>query len=329
MTQSSIGPSNDNPSRRHVLGIFAATSGVGLMAAMGMGTLAADTTSFTAKWRGVALGGEATMVLVHAEEKMAKAGLEKAVSEMKRLEEIFSVYDSSSAVSKLNREGFLLNPPMELVALLARAERLHQASNGMFDISVQPLWEHAYSGSLSASADIAVTRVGQKQIRISREKITLGEGQRITLNGIAQGAITDYLAQLLKREGFGDILLNTGEIRALGRSPDGDHWKIAIGDEDGPKISLNQMAVATSAPAAHGVHLFNPETGRHGSLYRSVTVLASNATLADGLSTALSVTEETDWPKITENFEEGTLYIYAVRRDGSKFSSANWHSLSS
>jgi len=316
-------------SRRRVLGLFAGTTGAGLMAAMGMGATSAVAANSTARWRGLALGGQASMVLVHEDGTKAKAGLDKAVAELKRLEQIFSVYNPKSAVSRLNRDGVLVDPPMELVALLSRAQSLHQATAGIFDITVQPLWERANDpGSrLSEKASIKAL-IGQEHISFDSHKIELGKGQRITLNGIAQGAITDHLVQTLKQEGYGDILLNTGEIRALGRSPDGDKWKVSIGDKDGPRISLNQMAMATSAHAAHGVHLFNPRSGQQGSRFETVTVLASNATLADGLSTALSVTPENDWAEIIANFEKGTLYTFAKRLDGSRFSSANWREVS-
>ena len=46
-------------------------------------------------------------------------------------------------------------------------------------------------------------------------------GMAVTLNGVAQGYITDRVADLLRVRGFDNVLVELGEIRALGRHPDG------------------------------------------------------------------------------------------------------------
>jgi len=299
-------PNHSTLSRRRVLGLFSGAAGLGAAAtAAGSGGILKPVE--TAHWHGIALGGEASMTLVHQDGARARRVLQMAVTELERLEGVFSIYDPSSAVSRLNRDGYLSMPPMELVSLLSRAQHIHEASGGRFDVTVQPLWQNATNAVL----------VGQSRITVSPAEIRLGAGQAITLNGIAQGAITDALTNLLKREGFSDLLLNTGEIRALGLSPDGDAWRVALGDPDGPKVPLAGMAVATSARAAPKVHLFDPITGQAGARFESVSVLAPNATLADGLSTALALAPESNWQAILSRFANTSAY--AVRLDGTRF----------
>ena len=46
-------------------------------------------------------------------------------------------------------------------------------------------------------------------------------GMAITLNGIAQGYLTDAIADLLRNEGFETAVADLGELRALGRHPKG------------------------------------------------------------------------------------------------------------
>ncbi len=68
----------------------------------------------------------------------------------------------------------------------------------------------------------------------------------LTFNGIAQGYIADKVAQLLRREGVTDVLVNTGEINALGVAPDGGAWPIKLADQT---RGLTNAAIATSAPS--------------------------------------------------------------------------------
>ena len=73
----------------------------------------------------------------------------------------------------------------------------------------------------------------------------------ITLNGIAQGYITDKVTELLASFGISNTLVNMGEYRALGSKNNGEDWKIGIRNPDQTwKISqilpMQNMSVATS-----------------------------------------------------------------------------------
>jgi thiamine biosynthesis lipoprotein len=136
---------------------------------------------------------------------------------------------------------------------------------------------------------------------VSPDRIAFSrQGMALSLNGIAQGYITDRVVALLRTNGIDHSVVNMGESRALGARPDDLPWQVGIVDPDQPSrigetISIVDRAVATSGSYgfrfdAQGrfSHLFNPKTGLSPNLYRSVTVIASSATAADALSTAFS-----------------------------------------
>jgi len=126
-------------------------------------------------------------------------------------------------------------------------------------------------------------------------------GMAVTLNGIAQGYITDRVAELLRRAGVDDVLVDLGETRGLGRHPSGRPWRVGLADPRDPartarEIDITDQAVATSGgygtrfdPAGRYHHLFDPATGRSSRRCLSVSVVASRATVADGAATALAV----------------------------------------
>lgn len=254
------------------------------------------------RWKGVALGAEAEMILPADK---ADRLIALATAEIGRLERIFSLYRADSALVRLNRQGFLETPPLELVDLLARAGAISAASGGAFDVTVQPLWETYAAhfarpgadpaGPPRAVLDAALERVDWQAVDVAPECIAFARpSMAVTLNGIAQGFITDRVAERFHAEGFSDVLLELGEIRALGRHPDGRPWRVRP-SEGRPEIALSDGALATSAPggtafsAAGANHIFDPRNGRGAALHAWVSVAAPTATEADAWSTALTL----------------------------------------
>lgn len=264
------------------------------------------------KWRGVALGAQAQIQLVHRDEALARAALDQCVGEIDRLEDLFSLYRPGSALNALNRTGALPNPDMAFLELVSAALQISRETGGAFDISVQPLWQ-LYAGHFAAQdtdpAGPAPERIAQalglvdyRQIQLSAQQIKLAQnGMAVTLNGIAQGFITDRIAALLNSKGFDRVLVHLGESYGAGTRPDGSPWRAGIAAPDGSgslvkTIGLSNRALATSGGYGHKFdgggrhhHLFDPRSGLSASRYGSVSVAGPSALIADALSTAFSI----------------------------------------
>ncbi len=254
------------------------------------------------RWDGVVLGAEASMILACPDAALADAVLARCLAEVARLEWIFSLYRDDSVLVRLNRDRSLDAPPPELVELLSVSASLWRATGGTFDPSVQPLWDLFAGSQAEPPAEAlaaALRRVGFGAVEATPERIALGRpGMALTLNGIAQGYITDRVAGLLRDAGFANVLLDLGETRALGPRPDSRPWQVAIADPADPDraaltLPLADAAVATSGgygtPLGAGRnHLLDPFTGASPPPLASVSVVAPTATLADGLSTAFA-----------------------------------------
>jgi FAD:protein FMN transferase len=250
------------------------------------------------RWQGVALGARASITLSHPE---AARITEAARAEIERLEQIFSLYRGSSALSHLNAAGNLDAPPFELLDCLTMAAAAHRATGGLFDPTVQPLWA-LYARSHSAGhppAEAAISEVlshgGWADLRYDAASITLRPGMALTLNGIAQGYIADSIARLLRAEGLSDVLIDTGELRALGGHPEGGGWPVTLDSGERPQVGLRDRALASSAPlgtvfdqGGTAGHILDPRTGQPARpIWRLVSVSAESAAMADALSTAM------------------------------------------
>lgn len=287
--------------------------------------------------RGVVLGAETEMQLYHPDPGTARAAAQECFAEAKRLESIFSLQQADSALSRLNAAGILVNPPQELVRLLEFAAEISRATGGAFDASVQPLWRlyaaHFAKGDAADPAGPspdalrdALSRVSYREISVARNRIAFGRpGMAVTLNGIAQGFITDRIAEALRERGFRHVLVDMGETRALEGHPGGEPWRIGIADPSLPwrhldTIDLVEKAVATSGSygmtfdsAGRHHHLFDPRTGRCPQHYLSVSVVADNATLADALSTALSIMPPDEAQRTVSRYPVRVLVVDAER----------------
>lgn len=263
-------------------------------------------------WRGVALGADASLTIAHPDGAQADRLIALSLEEVERLERVFSLYRADSALRRLNRDGRLDDPPADLVRLLSEAAAFGRATGGAFDPTVQPLWQ-LYAGHFGrANADpagppesavrAARALVDLHALRVEPDRIAFAaKGMAVTLNGIAQGYVTDRVSQRLKAEGMDNVLVDMGELRALGHHPSGRPWTVGLADPRAPDrstetVDLTDGAMATSGgygtqfdAAGRFTHLFDPASGACAAQWLAVTVQAPDATTADALSTALSV----------------------------------------
>lgn len=260
------------------------------------------------RWSGTAMGAPASLVLQGIGRDAAARAVGLCLAELGRLERIFSLFQPHSALARLNRDGRLDTPPAELVAVLEMVRRFHDLSSGAFDPTVQPLWALHAAHFASPGADpagpgeaaVAAVRafVGLDGLVFSAQGISFSKpGMAVTLNGIAQGFITDRIAALLRDQGFRHVLVDMGELRALDARADGTPWRIAVeGPGEALDLDLADRAVATSSgqgtpfeASGRIHHIFDPATGHSSRQARRVTVVARDAVTADALSTALCV----------------------------------------
>lgn len=292
--------------RRRAVGLLAAAAGLPLV------LRATRATAEIVTWHGRALGAPATLILHHPDRPTAERLVAACAAELERLEAILSLYRPDSALSELNRTHALAAPPPELVAILDDCRRYHALTAGAFDPTVQPLWrlyaDHFQGGGAPAGPSpsrLAAARaaVGFEAVHASPARIALTRpGMALTLNGIAQGWITDRIVDLLRDAGVTSTLVDMGEIRGLGPRP----WHVGITGTDS-LLTLTDRAVATSAPqgfafdpAGRFTHIIDPRTGATPARYARITVTAPTAAAADALSTGAALMDRAAIPQLPD-----------------------------
>jgi FAD:protein FMN transferase len=301
------------PTRRRFLRIAAAVAGVPLVIAA---VRASAPNAQLHRWQLDVLGALSELTLWHADAAFAQRAMLRVHHEVERFERIFSLYRRDSEISRLNAASTLMKPSRELRTVIEESQRLGELSGGAFDISVQPLWglyeAHFWSRTniqpdITARArDVAQALVDFRRIDSGAAAIRFARaGMAITLNGVAQGYISDAIADMLRNEGFESAVVDLGECRTIGRHPDGRPFRIAIRDgrdagSIGGMVDLEDMALAVSGgygttfdASGRFHHIFDPRTGASANSLVDVAVIGPRAAAADGLATAICVAGET------------------------------------
>ncbi len=298
--------------RRRAITIMGAFVGMPLLA----GDRRAPAPAALYEWNGTSLGSPSRLLLYHPSRAAAERVVALCMAEMERLERIFALYRDDSEVACLNRDRRITAPSHDLLLVLSACGRMSALSGGAFDVTVQPLWDvyarHFFGtqaprpeGPDPRAVAAALALVNWKDVEVSGRQVALARaGMGLTLNGIAQGYVTDRIIGILRDNGFDRLLSDLGrsEICVIGRRPDNRPWQVGLADPRQPEkfalvMDLVQGSLCTSG--GYGTkfeatgkyhHLFDTATGVSSGHYIATSVFAASAMVADALSTALYVT---------------------------------------
>ncbi|MGW3910300.1 FAD:protein FMN transferase [Streptomyces sp. NPDC005070] len=187
-----------------------------------------------------------------------RVALEEAVTQLHRVDEVFSTYREDSQISRLARGEITVgecDPQVaEVLELGAEAERV---SDGWFSTR--------YEGRLDPT-------------------------------GIVKGWAAERAALRLAAAGASGVSVNGGgDVQVCGVPAPHRPWRVGVSDPLRPgalaavvsAAGVGELAVATSGTAERGAHIVDPRTGRPAVTdLVAVTVVAPRLTWADAWATA-------------------------------------------
>jgi FAD:protein FMN transferase len=237
--------------------------------------------------------------------------------EIKRIDMVMTTWKPDSEISKINSASgeHPVKVSDETLAVIERAVDVSRRSNGVFDITVQAfhgLWkfDEDMDGSLPDQAEVKkrLALVGWKDIVVDRKAKTVflrRKGMAITLGGIAKGYAVDKCAELVKKAGFSDFIVQAGGDMYVSGSKGPEPWMVGIRDPRTPDSNPDLFALApirdhsfsTSGDYERGFvkdgvryhHILDPHTGEPAHASRSVTIRAKDAFTADAWSKVMFI----------------------------------------
>jgi len=275
----------------------------------------------------IALGTDVTISVVDDNPEAARA-----ISEIQALMQRLSIEwypwspDHRGELAKLNdaiARGESLDVSPELASLLLRTREMVRLSDGGFDPAVGKLVElwGFTTGDRSPDRPLPSEEAIQAWIADHPQFANLDiQGTRISsprrdmkidLGAIGKGRVIDLAIDILRAHGLHDAVVNAGgKLRAIGTAG-GRAWRIGIrdprhaatlggvdiqGDESVSTSGDYERFAMMNGQRVH--HLLDPRTGRPTTHTQAVTVLAADATTADGASTAIFLAGPSQWQQV-------------------------------
>ncbi|MEJ2115894.1 MAG: FAD:protein FMN transferase [Gammaproteobacteria bacterium] len=247
----------------------------------------------------------------HEDAAVRQMGIDKVLEEMNRVNRLMSPYIEQSQLSKINKyahEG-PIEVDLDLFELIEKSIEVSRLTNGAFDItfaSVGNLFNYRKEIK-PTNEEVAAAKllIDYKNIVLDKNKQSvafLKKGVKIDLGGIAKGFAVDRSIHHLNDLGIKHALVSAGgDTRLLGDRL-GRAWLVGIRDPANTdevivKLPLQNEALSTSGDYERFFiqdgkkyhHIIHPATGYSASEVRSASILASDATTTDALSTSIFV----------------------------------------
>ena len=290
--------------------------------------------------RGPAMGTTYSVIVTQLPQGTREADVRAAIETvLASADRHLSGWNAASEVARFNAARTTDWQPASpvLLEVLAEARAVHEASGGVFDVTVAPLvqaWGFGAHASAQPRAPGAeerrrlLERTGFGRLELRRDPPGLRKSVpdlEIDLDGIAPGWAVDRIAARLEALAIRDYLVELGgEVRASGQSPAARPWRIAVerplAGERRPQavIEVERGGVSTSGDYRDFLdvggrrvsHTIDPRTGEpvaHG--LAAVTVVASSAAEADAWATALMVLGREQGLPVAQRLGLAVLFI--------------------
>lgn len=261
------------------------------------------------------MGNRFEITVVSGNKEWALERIEKAYSEIGRIEKLLTTFDESSQTNLINLNAGIapVKVDKEVYSLIERSIRISNITQGAFDLSYGSIDKRLWNFDKEmkdlpdpATAKSLVRLINYHNIKLDPKKLTVflkEKGMRIGFGGIGKGYAADRAKQVLQGNNVHSGIVNAaGDLIAWGNQPDGKPWTIGIADPDSARhpfssLSISDMAVATSGNYEKFVmiggkkysHTVDPKTGLPVSGIKSTTIIAPYAELADAMATPVMV----------------------------------------
>ncbi len=224
-----------------------------------------------------------------------------------------STYIDDSEISNFNTYGELIYSSPYFYPVLSLSKEVFTSTKGAFDPTIAPLvnaWgfgPEKRRDTENINADSLKNLTGFEKISFDTDEVRGDSNVQLDFSAIAKGYAVDIVSEFLEARGIEDYMVEIGgEVKCLGRNPEGKAWRIGIED---PTVSFENRELFATAIIQKGslatsgnyrnyyekegklyAHTISPFTGypvEHSLL--SVSVFSKNCMRADALATGFMV----------------------------------------
>ena len=261
------------------------------------------------------MGNRFEITVVSPDAAWAEESIDKAVEEIRRIEELLTTFKDSSQTNLINRNAGItaVKVDKEVFDIIQRSIKISALTQGAFDITYGSIDKRFWNLDTNMTAlpdkklaKQSVRLINYRNVILDNKNCTVflkEKGMRIGFGGIGKGYAADRAKFILQQQGVASGVVNAaGDLITWGTQADGKPWSVAIADPNAQHhpfsyLNISDMAVATSGnyekyaviKGKKYSHTIDPKTGFPVSGIKSVTVICPAAELADAMATPVMV----------------------------------------
>lgn len=253
-----------------------------------------------------------TYMEVNAYGDNGEKAVDKAEKELNKLDSILSTGKSTSEISKLNKNK-KQDVSNDTMSLIKESVIISKETTGAFNPTIYPLMElwgfttKNYYVPKDNEIKPLLNHMDVDNIKIDERKNEVSfkdSNMKIDLGAIAKGYTSSKIIDIFKDNNIKSGMVTLGgNVQVLGKKPDGSLWKVGIQNPISESEYLGVLQASNKAVITSGGyernftkngktyhHILDPSNGYPANNgLTSVTIISSDGTLADALSTSLFV----------------------------------------
>ena len=258
-----------------------------------------------------------TIMTLTAYGKNADRGLTAAQGVIQSMNDMLDPDIETSTTYAINHaDGGNTSISGQVANMLSTAQTIYKQSGGALDVTIYPVIQRwgFDSGRYYVPTDeeliVDLSRKAfDKMVLTSFPSsgsyaVSFPAGTAISFGAVAKGCASENAIKAMRNVGVKSAIVSLGgNVQTLGRKPDGSLWNVAVQDPNNTASYVGVLTVGETAVVTSGTyqrffiqngktyhHLLNPETGRPmNNTLKSVTIVCSDGTTADCLSTAMFI----------------------------------------
>ena len=261
------------------------------------------------------MGNHFEITLVAEDEAWAYAQIDKGVQEIQRIEKLLTTFSEDSETNLINSNAGIaaVKVSTEIIELIQRALKISSVTQGAFDLSYgsvdKSLWNFDTTMTALPSKEVdkkSVRLINYKHIIVDIKNSTVflkEKGMRIGFGGIGKGYAAESAKKIMQAAGVQSGVVNaSGDLTTWGTQANGDKWTIGIVHPELVSaifsyMNISELSVATSGNYEKFImidgekysHTINPRTGLPVKGIKSVTIVSTNAEIADAMATPVMI----------------------------------------
>lgn len=261
------------------------------------------------------MGNRFQLSAVAYNETFANHCIDAAIEEIRRIEKLLTTFSEESETANINRNAGIepVKVSEETFNIIERSIRISKLTQGAFDITYgsvdKRIWN--FDTTMQALPDKQTAKkmvrlVNYRNIILDKKNTTVflkEHGMRIGFGGIGKGYAAERARHVMQSMNMDSGIVNaSGDLTVWGFQPNGEAWTIGIvnpnmAGEIFSYMKVTNMAIATSGNYEKYVmidgkkysHTINPRTGLPVTGIKSVTILTTNAEIADAMATPVMI----------------------------------------